>query len=73
MRRLRLMALLFACSAITALAAQQAADRLWTPGVQKAPDESPALSPDEEMKHFVLPPGFHVEVVASEPLILSLS
>src|SRR3990170_1406952 len=69
MRRLRLMALLFACGAMTALAAQLPADRSWTPGVQQAPDESPALSPEDEMKHFYLPPGFHVEVVASEPII----
>ncbi|HEY2433298.1 MAG TPA: HEAT repeat domain-containing protein, partial [Vicinamibacterales bacterium] len=30
---------------------------------------SSALSPQDEMKTFSLPPGFHVELVASEPLI----
>src|SRR5215470_3859486 len=68
MRRLRLIALLFACGA-TALLAQQVNDRSWSPGVQKAPDQSPPLSPEEEAKHFYLPPGFHAELVASEPLI----
>src|SRR6185503_17238612 len=69
MRRLRLMALVLAGGAITVLAAQQPTDRSWTPGVQKAPEASPVLSPDEAMKQFYLPPGFHVEIVASEPLI----
>jgi len=55
--------------AIAVLAAQQPADRSWTPGVQKASDASPVLSPEEEMKQFYLPPGFHAELVAAEPLI----
>ena len=61
--------LLIACGAMTAVASQLPADRSWTPGVHKAPAESPPLTPQEEMQHFVLPPGFHVELVASEPLI----
>src|SRR5262245_1780165 len=69
MRRLRLMALMVVAGAITGLAAQQPADRSWTPGVQKAPDASPVLSPEDEMKQFYLPPGFHVELVAAEPLV----
>ena len=69
MRRLRLMALMVVAGAITVLAAQQPADRSWTPGVQKAPDDSPILSPEDEMKQFYLPPGFHAELVAAEPLI----
>ena len=69
MRKLRLMALMVVAGAITVLAAQQPADRSWTPGVQKAPDASPVLSPEDEMKQFYLPPGFHAELVAAEPLI----
>ena len=69
MQRLRLMALMVAAGAMTVLAAQQPADRSWMPGVQKAPDASPVLSPEDEMKQFYLPPGFHVELVAAEPLI----
>jgi len=69
MRRLRLMTLLVVGGAIAVLAAQQPADRSWTPGVQKASDASPVLSPEEEMKQFYLPPGFHAELVAGEPLI----
>jgi mono/diheme cytochrome c family protein len=69
MRGLRLIAWLVAWSALTVSAAEQIADRSWTPGVQKAPEASPPLSPPESMKHFYLPPGFRVELVVSEPLI----
>ncbi|MFL6279862.1 MAG: PVC-type heme-binding CxxCH protein [Vicinamibacterales bacterium] len=41
----------------------------WPPGVQQVSDESPVLSPEEEMKTFFMPPGYHVELVASEPMI----
>jgi mono/diheme cytochrome c family protein len=40
----------------------------WPPAKPQMPT-SIALSPQEEMKTFSLPPGFHVELVASEPLI----
>jgi glucose/arabinose dehydrogenase len=43
--------------------------RPWPPGVQKISAESPALSPEEALKTFYMPPGYHVELVASEPLI----
>src|SRR3954465_9791830 len=69
MRRLHLMTLLVVAGAVTALAGQLPGDRSWTPGVRTAPSESPPLTPQEEMQHFVMPPGFHVELVASEPLI----
>lgn len=45
------------------------ADRPWPPGVQKVPSESPALSPEDALKTFYMPPGYHVELVASEPLV----
>ncbi|HEY7059063.1 MAG TPA: c-type cytochrome [Vicinamibacterales bacterium] len=45
------------------------ANRPWPPGVQKVSNESPPLSPEEELKTFYMPPGYHVELVASEPLI----
>ena len=44
-------------------------NRPWPPGVQKVSDESPALSPAEALKTFYMPPGYRVELVASEPLI----
>jgi mono/diheme cytochrome c family protein len=41
----------------------------WPPGVQQVSEESPVLSPQDEMKTFFMPPGYHVELVASEPMI----
>jgi mono/diheme cytochrome c family protein len=37
--------------------------------VQQVSDESPVLSPEDEMKTFFMAPGYHVELVASEPMI----
>jgi len=45
------------------------ADRPWPPGVQKVSADSPALSPEDALKTFFMPPGYHLELVASEPLI----
>ena len=45
------------------------ANRPWPPGVQKMPPESPPFSPEEALKTFYMPPGYRVELVASEPLI----
>ena len=44
-------------------------NRPWPPGVQKVSDESPALSPEEALKTFYMAPGYHLELVASEPLV----
>jgi mono/diheme cytochrome c family protein/glucose/arabinose dehydrogenase len=43
---------------------------MWLPA-KKAGPTSPALTPDEEMKTFSLPPGYHAQLVAAEPLIES--
>ena len=42
----------------------------WPPAVRKGPDKSPALSAEEELKTMVLPPGYRVELVAKEPLVI---
>lgn len=44
-------------------------NRPWPPGVQPVSNESPALSPAEALKTFYMPPGYRVELVASEPMI----
>ena len=55
---------------VTAYGYQAApSSRQWPPPVQKTPDESPALSPDDALKTFYLPPGYRLELVAAEPLI----
>ena len=61
-------ALLLVMAAVVSGYAYQAA-RPWPPGPQKVSDESPVLSAEEEMKTFFMPPGYHVELVASEPMI----
>jgi len=42
----------------------------WPPGVQPASNDSSPRSPRQEMETFSMPPGFHVELVASEPLVV---
>jgi mono/diheme cytochrome c family protein/glucose/arabinose dehydrogenase len=44
-------------------------NRPWPPGVQKVSEDSPVLPPEEAVKTFFMPPGYRVELVASEPLI----
>jgi mono/diheme cytochrome c family protein/glucose/arabinose dehydrogenase len=41
----------------------------WAPGLQNVPADSPALDPSAALGTFRLPPGYRIELVASEPLI----
>jgi mono/diheme cytochrome c family protein/glucose/arabinose dehydrogenase len=66
-RTLTLVQLLVA--AIVAVGAAQVS-RPWPPGLQQVAEESPPLPPEEALKRFYMPPGYRVELVASEPLIL---
>jgi glucose/arabinose dehydrogenase len=56
---------------LTTLHAQQRspADRPWPAGVQQVSADSPVLAPADELKTFYMPPGYHLELVASEPLV----
>ena len=68
MRRSRVsMAAICVAAGLTTVAASQSGT--WPSGVQNVSKESPALSPADELKTFVLPPGYRVELVASEPMI----
>jgi mono/diheme cytochrome c family protein/glucose/arabinose dehydrogenase len=42
----------------------------WPPAVRKTPEKAPVLSPEEELKTLVVPPGYRVELVASEPIVI---
>ena len=44
-------------------------NRPWPPGVQAVLKESPVLSAADALKTFYMPPGYHLEMVASEPLV----
>jgi mono/diheme cytochrome c family protein/glucose/arabinose dehydrogenase len=68
--RLRMIGILLCVMVTSGLAFQSSpANRPWPPGVQKVPNESPVLSPADAVKTFFMPPGYHVELVASEPLV----
>jgi mono/diheme cytochrome c family protein/glucose/arabinose dehydrogenase len=62
-------------AAVFTLAVTSAAPRAlqkpepWAPGLQPVAADSPVLAPDAAMKTFRLPPGYRIELVASEPLI----
>jgi mono/diheme cytochrome c family protein/glucose/arabinose dehydrogenase len=44
-------------------------NRPWPPDVQPMPPESAPLGPEAALKTFYMPPGYRIELVASEPLI----
>jgi mono/diheme cytochrome c family protein/glucose/arabinose dehydrogenase len=68
--RVRLIAPFVVTAAVSAFAYQSSpANRPWPPGVQKVSDQSPPLAPADALKTFYMPPGYHVELVASEPMI----
>jgi mono/diheme cytochrome c family protein/glucose/arabinose dehydrogenase len=58
----------FLVAAAVAVGAAQA-NKPWPPGLQQVPEESPPISAEEALKKFYMPPGYRVELVASEPLI----
>jgi mono/diheme cytochrome c family protein/glucose/arabinose dehydrogenase len=64
---LRILTLSFLAAVTTSYAYQ--AGQKWPPGLQTVPNESPVLTPDASMKTIVLPPGYRLELVASEPMI----
>jgi putative membrane-bound dehydrogenase-like protein len=45
-------------------------NRAWPPPVQKVSNDSPTLTPDAELETFHVPPGYRVELVASEPMVV---
>src|SRR4029078_7064301 len=63
-------AVLVACGFATAAAFQTSSAPTPGPGgLQPVSEDSRALSPAAEMQTFFLPPGYHVELVASEPMV----
>ena len=66
---LRLITFIIGATAATMSGQSSPVNRQWPPDVQKVSDDSPALSPDEALKTFYMPPGYRLELVASEPLV----
>ena len=50
--------------------AARAQGAAWPPPVSQAPEGGAPLSPADEAKTMVLPPGYHVQLVASEPTVV---
>src|SRR5918993_4329430 len=42
----------------------------WPGTVRKTPEKAPVLTPEQELATIVVPPGYRVELVASEPLVM---
>ena len=57
-------------SAIAACGVLGATQGSWPPPVRKTAEKSPVLSAEEEKETLVLPPGYRVELVAKEPLVI---
>ena len=70
MPRLRAAALIVSVTVVTGYTSQSSpVNRQWPPGVQSVSKESPVLPPEDALKTFFMPPGYRLELVASEPLI----
>src|SRR5438093_2466280 len=68
--RIHAAALLVAAAVLTAHGQQSSPSaRPWPPPVQAVANDSPPLSPADALKTFYLPPGYSIELVASEPLV----
>src|SRR5262245_41467538 len=48
---------------------QRSSPRPWPPPLQDVSNESPPRSPADALQTFFLPPGYAIELVASEPLV----
>ena len=66
LQRSRLIVFFLALAAAVGYAAQ---NKPWPPGLQQVPEQATPLSPEEALKKFYMPPGYRVELVASEPLV----
>jgi hypothetical protein len=67
--KFRVITLLIVAAVATGYGQSSPLNRQWPPDVQKVPADSPALSPEEALKTFYMPPGYQLELVASEPLV----
>ena len=67
--RFGILALLLAATVIVGHGQSSPVNRPWPPGIQPVGDTSPPLAPAEAVKTFYMPPGYRMELVASEPLV----
>jgi putative membrane-bound dehydrogenase-like protein len=69
MKRTQTAFVLLAIGTAALTASGRQGDGQWPPRFNPTNSAAPILSPEDEMKTFVLPPGYRVELVASEPLV----
>ncbi len=69
LERLFILAIAVATAAAITASPQLSPTRPWPPTVRAVPPGSPPLSPADALNTFTMPPGYHVELVASEPLV----
>ncbi len=55
--------------AAAGLAGSAQVQRPWPPPVQQVPADAPPLSPEAALRTFSMPPGYRLELVASEPMV----
>ena len=68
--QLKVVVLFVAATVVTGVAYQSSpANRPWPVRGSEGAGRVAVLSPTEAMKSFWMPPGYHVELVASEPLV----
>ncbi|MEO8077128.1 MAG: c-type cytochrome [Acidobacteriota bacterium] len=65
--RIHAIAIFVAATVVTGYGSQNTP--AWPPGLQKMAEQSPPLPPAEALKTFSMPPGYRLELVASEPMI----
>src|SRR5688572_3086618 len=65
----RMRAVVFFVAAAMTVGYAAQINKSWPPGLQQVPEESPPLAPEMALTKFYMPPGYRVELVASEPLI----
>ena len=66
LQRTRIILFFVVLAAVGGYAAQ---NKPWPPGLQQVPELATPLSPEEALKTFSMPPGYRIELVASEPLV----
>jgi mono/diheme cytochrome c family protein/glucose/arabinose dehydrogenase len=66
LQRTRIILFFVVLAAVGGYAAQ---NKPWPPGLQQVPELATPLSPEEALKTFHMPPGYRIELVASEPLV----
>ena len=68
LQRTRIILFFVMLAAVGGYAAQ---NKPWPPGLHQVPELATPLSPEEALKTFYMPPGYRIELVASEPLYKS--